>query len=312
MNPEPILTIAQQTLPQGGSIPLGLALCAGLILWTMGSKLIKPVFLLFGLATGAFVGATIVPLTGLEPFEIGSLPVSPGAAGIVVGGVIGALVSLALMRMVITMSAAIAFAAAGLLGAMIFLHFNPSDQAATDQALAEQSSALAESNQLEDLSNSLTLEAAERSVDLINGEDNALFDEETKQDILDAAERSRAFLGRVRDAVQAELDKRPARDKTIIFASMLGGLALGLLVGVTMPKRTAALVTALFGSAVWMSAGVALLTARNGDIPQTLDRSAVVWASAWVGVTMLGLLVQLGFLSRSSKSEDKDKDEDDD
>lgn len=314
--PAPI-TLAQtlgQTLPQGGTVPLAVALVAGIILWLFGAKLVKPVFLLLGLAAGGFVGAILLPMTGIPPFDLASITLSPGVTGVLIGGVIGALVALALFRVVITMTAALAFAAAGLMGALVFLHFNP---AAPPETPPDQTAAQSDSQSdtqpdgsAPDPLDSIDRDAAERTVDAFNASRDApLLDDETKQDLLDAAERSRAFLRTAADAIGDELETRTMREKTIAFASMFGGLALGLLVGVTMPNRTAALVTALLGAAIWMSAALALMTARTGEIPDALDRSAIVWGSAWIIVTLLGLLVQLGFLSRAKPARDTDDPE---
>ena len=314
--PAPI-TLAQtlgQTLPQGGTVPLAVALVAGIILWLFGAKLVKPVFLLLGLAAGGFVGAILLPMTGIPPFDLASITLSPGVTGVLIGGVIGALVALALFRVVITMTAALAFAAAGLMGALVFLHFNPAAPPETppDQTAAQsdtQSDSQSDGSTPDPL-DSIDRDAAKRTVDAFNASRDApLLDDETKQDLLDAAERSRAFLRTAADAIGDELETRTMREKTIAFASMFGGLALGLLVGVTMPNRTAALVTALLGAAIWMSAALALMTARTGEIPDALDRSAIVWGSAWIIVTLLGLLVQLGFLSRAKPARDTDDPE---
>jgi len=288
-----------QTLPQGGSVPLGVALGAGIILWLLGAKLVKPVFLLLGLAAGGFVGATLLPMTGIPPFDLGAVTLSPGITGVLIGGLIGALVALALFRVVITMTAALAFAAAGLMGALVFLHFNP-----TPPGTEPGNRAISDAGAVGlDTLGSIDLDAAQRSIDLVDGsEGEALLDEQTRQELLDAAQRSRAFIERAAGSIRAELERRPVRDKTIAFASMFAGLALGLLVGVTMPNRTAALVTALLGSAVAIGAAVALATAQSGALPGVLDRSPVVWGIAWIVLTLVGLLVQLGFLRRTSRN----------
>ena len=308
-------TTLAQTLPEGGSVPLFFLLAGGLMLWLFGAQIVKPVFLIFGLAIGGFVGTTIIPLTGLPAFDLGGFTITPGVTGLVAGSIIGGLVMLAMFRMVITLTAAIAFAAAGLLGAMVFLHFNPTTNTsltATETTIVESGDAA--TNALNSSTDAIAREAAERSVDLLNsGTDEPLIGEETKNDILDAAERSRAFIARVVETVREDLDARPARDKMIAFSSMFAGLALGLLVGVVMPNRAAALVTSLTGSAAWIGAGTALLTARNGEIPAFLDRSAVVWAVAWIIIAILGLFVQLGFLDKKQvKLRDQTSDEDDD
>lgn len=308
------LTLAQN-LPEGGSVPLFFLLAGGMMLWLFGAKIVKPVFFIFGLAVGGFVGTTIIPLTGLPAFELGGFAITPGITGLIAGAIIGGLVMLAMFRMVITITAAIAFAAAGLLGAMVYLHFNPTsnqDLSPTETAIAETGDLTTDA--LNAATDAINVEAAERSVDLLNSgssEDNPLIDDQTKSDILDAAERSRAFVAHVVETVKEDLDRRPTRDKMIAFSSMFAGLGLGLLIGVVMPNRAAALVTSLTGSATWIGAGTALLTARNGEVPGFLDQSAVAWAVIWIIIAILGLFVQLGFLNKQSGKPARIRDDDD-
>ena len=307
-----MLTLAQ-SLPEGGSVPLGVALMAGLLLWLVGARVIKPVFFLLGLAIGGFVGTTILPLTGLPTFHPGGVEITPGVTGLICGGILGALVSLAMFRLVIAFTSAFAFAAAGIVGALIFLHFNPTltdgDLTDTEAALVQSGDSLA--GITTSLSEKINRQAAERSVDLLD-KDNKVFDEETKQQLKDAATRSKEFVEHMYDTIKADLDRRPARDKLIALSAGFAGLALGLLIGVVMPKRTTALVTALFGSAVCLAASAALLTARSGQRPEFLDQSAVVWGIGWGVLTAIGLMVQLGFMSRHTNKARTDSGNGDD
>mgnify|MGYP005843395023 CR=1 FL=1 len=306
------LTLAQ-ALPEGGSVPLGVALLAGLLLWIMGARVIKPVFFLLGLAIGAFAGTTILPLTGLPTFTPGGVTLTPGVTGLIAGGILGSLVSLAMFRLVIAFTSALAFAAAGVVGALIFLHFNPSvgegDPSDTEQALVESGESIA--GITTSLNEEITREAAERSAALLD-QDEKFLDENTKQQLKDAAERSRQFLQQLGQTISEEMERRPPRDKMIAFSSGFAGLAFGLLIGVVMPRRTTALVTSLFGSAVCMASVSALLTARTGERPGYLDQSALVWAIAWGGLTIIGLMIQLGFLSTRSNKTRTDPDDNDD
>lgn len=302
-----------QSLPQGGSVPLGVALLAGLLLWIMGSRVIKPVFFLFGLAIGGFVGTTLMPLIGFPSFDVGGITLSPSLVGLICGGIIGSLCALAMFRLVIAFTSALAFAAAGVVGSLIFLHFNPTTG---DEDLSDTQAALVESGEsvagmTTSLNETISREAAERSVDMLD-EDNKVLTEDTKQQLKDAAERSRQFLQDLGQTISDELDQRPTRDKMIGFSSGFAGLAFGLLIGVVMPKRTTALVTSLFGSAVCMASVSALLTARSGQRPDFLNQSALVWAIAWVILTMIGLMVQLGFLSNRTNKTRTDSGDDDD
>jgi len=300
-----------QILPEGGSVPLGVALMGGLLLWLVGARVIKPVFFLFGLAIGAFVGTTILPLTGLPTFHPGGITLTPGVTGLITGGILGSLVSLAMFRLVIAMTSALAFAAAGVLGAMVFLHFNPTisegELTETEAALVESGDSLA--GITTSLNEQITREAAEQAVDLLD-EDGKVLDDETKQQLKDAATRSKEFVSHMYDTVMAELEQRPTRDKLIAASAGFAGLAFGLLIGVVMPKRTTALVTSLFGSAACMAATSALLTARSGQRPEFLNQSAVIWATAWVILTVIGLMVQLGFLNRNKNKSRTSIDDD--
>ncbi len=306
------LTLAQ-SLPEGGSVPLGVALMAGLLLWIMGARVIKPVFFLFGLAIGGFVGTTLIPLIGFPNLELGGLSISPSVIGLICGGIIGALCALAMFRLVIAMTSACAFAVAGVVGALIFLHYNPTiadgDPSANESALVESGEST-----LNGLANSLgddiSREAAERSVDSLDPEGNIL-NEDTKQQLKDAAERSRQFLSDLSTTISDELEQRPTRDKMIGFSAGFAGFAFGLLIGVVLPKRTTALVTSLFGSAVCMASTSALLTASNGERPEYLNQSATVLAIVWVILTGIGLMIQLGFITKKSNTP-RTNDEDDD
>lgn len=307
------LTLAQ-ALPEGGSVPLGVALMAGILLWIMGARVIKPVFFLFGLAIGGFVGTTLMPLIGFPSFEVGGISISPSVVGLLCGGIIGALCALAMFRLVIAMTSAFAFGVAGVVGAMIFLHYNPT---LGDGELGETESALVESGEstlnglTNSLSDDLTREAAERSVDSFD-RDGKILDENTKQQLKDAAERSRQFLSELGQTISAELERRPTRDKMIAFSAGFAGFAFGLLIGVVLPKRTTALVTSLFGSAVCMGAVSALLTARSGERPEYLDQSATTIAIVWVILTGIGLMIQLGFITRKPNESLSGSGEDDD
>ena len=72
----------------------------------------------------------------------------------------------------------------------------------------------------------------------------------------------------------------------------------GLLIGVAMPKKSSALVTSLAGSALWLSAGVALLRSGVEEPPEMLNQPPLVWAVLWGVVAVAGMAVQFGLLKR--------------
>ncbi|MFK7884654.1 MAG: hypothetical protein AB8F26_10785 [Phycisphaerales bacterium] len=306
------------TLPEGGMIPLFMALAAGLALWLAGVKLVRVVFLSVGAAIGGFAGAVLIPLVGLPTFNLGPIAISPGFTGLIVGGVIGSLVALGMLRVVITFTAAGAFAVAGAMAALVFLNFSPSPSGPSEPEILEPDRA-----PLVDFSEQINNRAAKEITDAVDGlservpENSAASDliddlntDENRQRIRDAAERSKEFVTNAWEAAQAEYGRRPARDKLVIASSTFAGLGLGLLLGVAMPKRSSALVTSLFGSAMWMGAAVALVRANTDPTPALIEQSVAVWAIAWGVVTVMGMAVQFGLIKRrGNASEDGDDDE---
>lgn len=303
----PALTLAQ-SLPEGGMVPLFVALAAGIALWLAGVKIVRLVFLVLGAALGGFVGAVLMPLTGLPSFELGPVTLNPGFTGLIVGGIFGALAAMAMLRLVITFTAAGAMAVAGATAALIFLHFNPtnpSDAAPTDPALAENAPALFDpSPQLGQLAEQQTAEAMDRLNNALPPDSTAsgliddLNTEENRERIRDAAERSKAYLKGVSDKLRADYNSRPARDKLVILSSTVAGLALGMLIGVAMPKRSAAFVTALGGSALWLAAGVTLIRANADPDPGFLSQPPVTWAVVWAVAAIAGMAIQFGLIKR--------------
>lgn len=311
------LTLAQ-SLPEGGMVPLFVALAAGLALWLAGVKIVRLVFLVLGAALGGFVGAVLMPLTGLPSFDLGPIVLNPGFTGLIVGGIFGALAAMGMLRLVISLTAAGAMAVAGATAALIFIHFNPTNGApAPTDPNAEQTAPLFDpSPQLAQLAEKQTAEAMDRLNNALppDSSASALIDdlntEENRERIRDAAERSKAYLKQVSDAIKADYERRPARDKLIILSSTVAGLALGLLMGVAMPKRSSALVTALFGSALWLGAGVALIRANADPDPGFITQPPVTWAVVWAIAAVAGMAIQFGLIKRKSAKPAAEQSED--
>lgn len=306
-------------------IPLFIGVAAGLALWLAGVKLVRIVFISIGAAVGGFSGAVLIPLTGLPAFHLGPVTLNPGFTGLIVGGVIGSLVALGMLRVVITFTAAGAFAVAGAMAALIFLNVRPTLDSEGRPIISDPAAEIAEAEPpLVDFSDQINNRAAEELTDAVNGlsdrvpADSAaselledLNTEENRELIRNAAERSKAFVKNAVDSVKREYDARPARDKLILSSATLAGLALGLLMGAVMPKRSSALVTSLFGSAMWMGAGVALLRANSNPAPDFINQPPMVWAVAWGVVTVIGMAVQFGLIKRPGSGGSDNADDED-
>lgn len=313
------MTTLAQTLPEGGMVPLVIALIAGFGLWLAGVKLVRTVFLALGVALGGFVGAVLIPLTGLPAFHLGAVTINPGFTGLFVGGIIGALIAMGLLRVVITLTAACAFAVVGAMGALVFLHLSPTQ----NPQYTENPAHVDEAPPAFDATDGLTRRAAETATDALNrfnetlpedsGASNLLDDlntEENRERLRDAAERSREFLGNVAEAVRSDFERRPDRDKLVILSATLAGLGLGLLLGVAMPNRSSALVTSLCGSALWLGAGAALIRANAQTPPAFLDQPPLTWAVVWGVVAVIGMTLQFGLIRRARRTTRDDQGDD--
>lgn len=301
------ITLAQ-TLPEGGMIPLLIGLGAGLALWLAGVKIVRAVFIALGAAAGGFVGAVLMPLTGLPAFNLGAVTLTPGFTGLIAGGIIGALVALAMLRVVVVITAAAAMGVVGVMAALVFLHFSPTGPG-EDGAPAMVADGGSDFDRLSSEFAARTREQTEQALELLdrsNGSGSALLDglntEENRERIRDAAERSRAFLEGVAARGWADYERRPARDRLVILSSTLAGIAVGLLTGVAMPRRSSALVTSLAGSALGLASGVALVRANADPDPAFLTQPPLVWAVVWGVAAVLGMAVQSGLMRRKGKA----------
>lgn len=308
-----------QTLPEGGMIPLFVALAAGVALWLAGVKIVRIVFLILGAALGGFVGSVLMPLTGLPSLNLGALTLTPGFTGLIAGAVIGALVAMAMLRLVVILTAAGAMAVVGAMAAFVFIHFSP----ATDTSPGDPAAYTENTEDLRAITDDLarrTRDQTQEALDLLNRnltEDapttNIIEDlntEENRERLRDAAERSKAFLQGVSARIQADYEARPARDKLVILSSTLAGLAVGLLMGVAMPKRSSALVTSLMGSALWLAAAVALVRANTDPDPAYLNQPPLTWAIVWTIAAILGMVVQFGLIKRKGSKPANEQSDD--
>lgn len=309
-----------QTLPEGGMIPLFIGLAAGLALWLAGVKIVRAVFLALGAAAGGFVGSVLLPLSGMPDLNVG-ITLTPGFTGLILGGIVGAIAAMGLLRVVVILTAAGAMGVVGAMAALVFLHFNPTNPADAEGPADAPPAAYSEPAQ--DPTEQLARRAREQTaeaLDLLNrsvpegtpasdliGDLNT---EENRERLRDAAERSRAFVAGVADKVRADYERRPDRDKLVILSSTLAGLAAGLLIGVAMPRRSSALITSLAGSALWLAAGVALIRANADPAPAFISQPPLVWAVVWALTATAGMAVQFGLIRRKGAKPAADDDAD--
>lgn len=312
-----------QALPGEAHAAMGLMLLVGLALWLFGGRLVKPMFAILGVALGGVVGLIVLPAVGIEQIDG-----APGTwVGMAIGAVIGLVLALVMLKVALVFAAGLAFAVAGFLGGTIYLQHNPlpSD---SPPALVFESDAprdpsgrrlftnpyTGEQVTIDELTRSLkevrrSLDEAGTHAGDAPPESDGLFG---LADIEAIAVRCRAVIAEASDTIRGHWNALSARERFVVLGSTLGSMALGLLVGFFLPKRTTAGVTALAGSAIWLTAGVWLIDAFAPQYSEMTKLSPQTWGVIWVLVFLVGLVAQLAGLGKSGKKPAKaDEDGDD-
>lgn len=303
-----------EALPLEAHAVMGVVLIVGLALWLFGGRVVKPLFAVMGLALGSMVGLFVVPAVGVV--EIGGVPAI--WVGVGVGSVIGLIITLLVLKVAIVFAAGLGFAVAGLLGATVYLEHNPlpgtgveqvqiedgrarspdgwllfkDDSTGKEMTIVEMTRALREADRL-------LGGASDASADT-QGEDGGAGDASVRERLEAVAERCRAVAAEAFEAVKRHINGLNTRERVVVAGATFGGLALGLLVGFVMPKRSTAAVTALAGSAIWLVAGVWLVDALAPSWNHLTDHRAETWGVIWGVVFLVGLVAQLSGLGKSS------------
>jgi hypothetical protein len=283
---------------------MAIALVAGVVLWLYGSRLIKPIFGVLGIAIGALIGVVLPPAVGID--QIGD--VSGWVVGLGLGAVVGLVVAMVLLKIGITFTAGLAFAIAGFMGALVFLQYNPAPPGTADRPMAIDTPSRPTDNAGQPLfRNMLSGQLASLS-QLVETEP-----ETSEERILLMAARVRAVLSESQRFVAEQWQALAVRDRTILLGATTTALALGLLAGLFVPRRSSALVTALLGSAIWLVAlswlieGVPWLGFARGAIEA---RTPTFWAIVWGIASTIGFVAQVGGLARGGRKKNDDNDDD--
>jgi hypothetical protein len=85
----------------------------------------------------------------------------------------------------------------------------------------------------------------------------------------------------------------PDEHRLRIVVSGLGAALLGLIVGAIMPRRAAALVTALLGAGVFLTSLTWLARAAQWPGQALLDHGPMGWLAIWLVASAAGLVFQL-------------------
>ena len=329
--PTPTLILAEteialvQGLPVEAHLALAAAFLGGLVLWAAGAKVLKPIFALLGVLAGAFVG--IIVAGALELGTVGGVGGWLIAMGI--GGVIGLVSTLSLLKLAIVFTAAASFALVGASAALVYVQVtggpaNPVEPPPPHTA----SDAASERTPRDDSGNLLFTDPRTNTLVPIA----RLLGEPSKADsddnpdagtdiTLQDVERARVIATRVQAVVQSAADLAARRWRSLgpdqqlaVAGGTLGGIALGLAAGFFLPKRSTAVITALAGSASFLISGVALIDALPwlARLRPLVDHTPLFWAIAWAAVASFGILVQLKLIKKNKGGDSKKSKKDDD
>lgn len=129
--------------------------------------------------------------------------------------------------------------------------------------------------------------------DRLRREARTRLDPEARRSLHSAADRVLAFLDSLHRDLTSLLGAMTEDQQFLVGGATLAGTLLGALVGMTMPRRSAALVTALGGAALWLSSAVWLAHAMELPGREMLHRSPLAWTVIWLGVSVIGATYQL-------------------
>lgn len=269
---------------------VAIGLACGLLLWLLGSKVLRPAAAVLGGAIGSAVG--VIAPTTLGIIEIAGVPAS--LFGLGTGAVLGMLMALALYRAVLTFSTGLVFGAAGLMTSLAV--FTPTGPVAPEPTATDPVATVFDGRAY--------LEAAAITV----WQDNVETGEVTPNDGLSeptleqrAMDRAMAFVRTTGSAIQRHWASLSDESKLIVLGSTLGALMFGLILGLAAPERASAVVTAALGSGLWLYCFAWLSVSESAPWVDSLDLGARGWAVVWAVTAMIGTGSQLLLWSRKHK-----------
>lgn len=305
-NSPPITSLGQmadaslRTLPPAGLVVAFGLLVGGLLMWAFGGRLVKPMYgFLFGVV-GAVAGLFVPASLGLD--------FSP-YIGIGLGAVVGALAGILFFRL--SMAAALAGAGAVLAptvaAAAMWFNQPPTPGAATESPALKESDLFLDGVRREpnadagtdslpwflDSLDSATPTASDTALGMIS--DDPAVDEAIDAAVAiarTAAERIRAFAGELADEGRAAWSGVPERQRLILaFAAAIGAIG-GFVLGMSFPKKVAAVGSAFLGAGVWAPTAAKIMADFSLPGAASLPTTARGWLALWLILAAVGMALQ--------------------
>lgn len=266
-----------------GSTPVLVLLAIGLALWLVGDRLFRPASSLVGAGVGAIVG--LWASTVIQTQTLGSIPTPYVTIGL--GSLAGLAVGAAMYRLAIgTAGGLVMGCAAAAVTIAVHLH---APVTGGQSAIPERPETAAEAAAL-----SAAIQATPAVVPAGFGSGEA------SDSLRDAASTAASSIGSV---VGAEWNALPESLQPLALAAAILGCVIGFAAGLLKPRTVGPAVAALAGAALWLGATTILLT-RAGNAPPILPtQQPVGWLAAWLGVAVVGFIVQRRVGRASTASE---------
>lgn len=302
-----------QGLPIGVHGAAVFALLAGVALWLFGAKVLKPAFAILGMCVGSLAGAIAMPMMGIT--QVGSFPSVYVGLGVgAIGGIIGACV---LFRFALGIASALVFAAIGLLGASIYLNHQspgtidpparlllaplggaPDAAGASSEPGGYRPESTIVSRAADGTITTIPPTATEAAGAAIR--EATGMSEETQSKLRDHAARARTFADEMSRRGRAAWDSVGVRERLVLTGGSLAGAVVGVLFGLAMPRRSAAMVTSLFGASIVLASAVWLAGATDAPAKEALELQPGGIGIALGIATIIGMMVQLTMTGKRS------------
>jgi len=245
--------------------PAVVGLITGMILLLAGGRLLKPAVMLIGAAAGSLAGGLFIPaLTTNQLGGVDSLPI-----GLSVGAIGGLFLAAMLFRFAMAAGAAAAFAGLALLATGVYL--------ATSGEL--------KTSLREDITSTEIVLAAHRYSNEVAA---PLL---TKDQATPVAVATRVFEQAGHDLSDL-WNRSPGKARaSLAGAGAIAGM-IGLVTGLLMPRRAAAIVTGLIGAGVAIISLTWLAWSLNLPGREWLSHGPTGWLLIWIAVAAAGIWCQ--------------------
>lgn len=311
-------------LPMGVHATAVAGLIAGLLLWSLGGRMIKLAMAVVGAALGAGLGAMLVPTLGLT--AVAGFPAH--LVGLIGGAVVGLIASFLLFRFAMVIAGAGVIGAAAALAGLVYVNVAPPpadletpaelapiiewNPGSEPGAGAPVSSPVGEDPTLDpqqavtDLVEQQARDEAARQADAAGEGLRSMVSDDTAAALEETATRVRDFVHHVWQAFVAQWNALDAAQRLVMAGFVIIGLAAGALIGLAMPTRSAAMLTSLAGSAIWLASLAWLAQAMQLPGRQWLvaaENAGLRWLIVWPVVALIGLVFQLKNLKKPAEGE---------